>query len=112
MQKLVLYDIVCVHLRIILNYQQFLEIWTNLFDIFETIHKLNPPDSSIGLSYYWKCYNNFTDSKIYGENGEIIGSETCYFILPCDQDGTPINPPVIILKEWREIRRYLPSTPH
>lgn len=106
------YVSVYTHLRIILNYQQFLEIWTNLFDIFETIHKVNHPDSSIGISSYWKYHNNFTDLRIYGENGEIIGSETCYFILPCNQNGTPINPPAILLKEWREIRTYLSPPPH
>lgn len=93
-----------------MNYQQFLEIWPNLIDIFETINTINHPDSSIGLSFYWKYYNNFTDLKIYGESGEIIGSETCYFILPCDHHGTPINPPIILLREWRDIRQYLNTT--
>lgn len=95
-----------------MNYQQFLKIWPNLFDIFKTINTINPPDSSIGLSSYWKYHNNFTDLRIYGENGEIIGSETCYFILLCNQNGTPIDPPIILLKEWREIRKYLSPTPH
>lgn len=70
------------------------------------------PELSIGLGSYWKYHKNFTDSEIYGENGELIGSETCYFILPCDQNGTPINPPTILLKEWLEIRTYLCSSPH
>ena len=95
-----------------MNYQQFLEIWPNLFDIFKTINKVNPPDSSIGIDFHWKYHHNFTDSKIYGVNGELIGSENCYFILLCNQNGFPINPPTILLKERRDIKKYLSPTPH
>ena len=91
-----------------MNYQQFLEIWGNLFAIFETINRVNPPN--ICIDSHWKCHNNFTESKIYGEDGKIIGSETCYFILPCNQNGTPIHPPIILLREWRDIRQYLHPT--
>ena len=94
-----LYVNVYFHLKIILNYQQFLEIWPNLFAIFETVNRINPPDLTISLSSHWKYHPNFTDSKIYGINGELIGSENCYFILPCNQNGFPINPPTILLKE-------------
>ena len=90
-----------------MNYQQFLEIWPNLFDIFETINRVNPPDLTISLSSHWKYHNNFTGSKIYGVNGELIGSETCYFILLCDEHGVPLQEPTILLKEWLEIRPYL-----
>ena len=96
----------------VLNYQQFIEIWGYLFAIFRTIYAINTPDSNIKINSHWKCYQNFTGSKIYGENRELIGSETCYFILPCNQNGTPINPPSIILREWIDIRQYLNHTLH
>jgi hypothetical protein len=90
-----------------LNYQQFLEIWPQLFAIFETINIVNLPYQTINIDSHWKFYQNFTETKIYGPQGELIGSETCYFILPCDEYGEPLNPPTILLKEWREIRQYL-----
>jgi len=93
-----------------MDYEQFLAIWSNLFDIFETINRVNFPELSIGLSSCWKYHKNFTDLEIYGENGELIGSATCYFILPCNHNGTPINPPTILLREWRDIRQYLHPT--
>jgi hypothetical protein len=96
-----------------LNYQQFLEIRPNLLAIFETINKVNPPNQTINIGSHWKFYQNFTESKIYGQQGEVIGSETCYFILLCDEYGEPLSPHTILLREWLEIRQYLsPPTSH
>jgi hypothetical protein len=96
-----------------LNYQQFLEIWSELFAIFETINIVNPPDLTIDIGSHWKSYKNFTETKIYGPQGELIGSETCYFILPCDVGGVPLVPSTVLIREWRNIRQYLsPPTPH
>lgn len=90
-----------------MNYQQFLNIWPEIFAIFTTISDIHFSDISLRLNTHWKCYNNFTESKIYGPQGELIGTETCYFILPCNEYGEPLVPPTILLREWREIRQYL-----
>ena len=96
-----------------MNYQQFLAIWPEIFAIFTTISDIHPPDISLGLNTHWKYYHNFTESKIYGENGELIGTEKCYFILPCNEYGEPLTTPNILLREWRDIRQYLsPTTSH
>lgn len=90
-----------------LNYQQFQQIWPDLIEVFESITQIRPPAPDIEIPYYWKSYHNFTDSEIYGENGELIGTQNCYFILLCNHNGTPINTPTILLREWRDIRQYL-----
>lgn len=95
-----------------MTYEQFQEIWPELFQLFEQNPNIYPPDSSVGIKTHWKRHTNFTNSKIYGKDGEVIGTENCHFILPCDKSGTPIEPRTIILKEWRDIRQHLQPTSH
>lgn len=90
-----------------MDYQQFQDIKQNLVNLCLLQPKLHPPNESLSLPYYWKCEPNFIETDIYGANKEIIGSESCYFILPCDEKGTPLEPIQILLREWRDIRQYL-----
>ncbi len=89
-----------------LDYQFFQLIWPNLLDIFSMVKGVHPPDPSLNIGTHWKRYPNFTGLRIRGEGGELIGSETCYFILPCNQDGKPLEPVVILVRQWRDLRRY------
>ncbi|MEX0598731.1 MAG: hypothetical protein WD512_19765 [Candidatus Paceibacterota bacterium] len=83
-----------------------------MFQLFEQNPNIYPPSSEIGLTTHWKRHNNFTNSPIYGQKNEVLGSENCYFILPCKENGAPVEPKTILLKEWRDIRQFIYSTPH
>jgi hypothetical protein len=69
------------------------------------IHTPVPPK---GLSPYWKMLPNETgEAIILDPSKPAIVSQDSYFILPCNEDGSPISPPQILLRELRDIKEYL-----
>lgn len=68
-------------------------------------HTPNPPEC---LPLYWKILANETGEEITKDpSGKPIVSQDSYFILPCNKDGSPINPPEILLRELSDIKEYL-----
>jgi hypothetical protein len=69
------------------------------------IHTPHPPE---GLSPYWKMLPNETGEEIILDPSKpAIVSQDSYLILPCNEDGSPISPPQILLRELRDIKEYL-----
>lgn len=90
-----------------MDYLHFQSIRKNLINLCMKHPTIYPPNETLSFTHHWRAVANFTDDRIYNESGQLIGSENCYFILPCDEDGNPLEPVEILLREWRDIRSYL-----